>query len=169
MQLIKHILFVLLFILAAMIGRLLSKKYVGRVEELKDMKNALNIFKSKIKFTYEPIGEIFTEIANSMNNNIGNIFQEAKNKMQTHSAGFAWEEAINESDNYLQEEDKQTIKMLSKLLGQTDIEGQVSQIEITEQFLQKQIEKAESERNKSEKLYKKLIPTLALAIIVILA
>ena len=115
MQMIKYVLLFFIFILSFKIGRLISKKYVDRVNELKDMKNALNIFKSKIKFTYEPIGEVFLEISKTMGNN-GEIFNYARNKMKTKSASLAWEEAVEESKNNLIEEDKQTLKMLSKLL-----------------------------------------------------
>lgn len=168
MQIVKYILFIAIFFTSIAIGRLLSKKYVDREKELKEMKNALNIFKSKIKFTYEPIGEVFMEISQTMKNSTGEIFNQAKDKMKIMSASKAWEDAVQESKNNLIKEDKQTIKTLSKLLGQTDIEGQINQIEITQQFLQKQIELAEQEREKNEKLYKKLVPTIALAIIVIL-
>ena len=168
MQFIKYILFTFIFFESLKIGKLLSKKYVDRVHELKDMKNALNIFKSKIKFTYEPIGEVFSEISRTIKSNIGNIFGEAKNRMKVQSASLAWEEAVDKSESNLNKEDKQIIKMLSKLLGQTDIEGQISQIDVTEEFLKKQIKLAEEEREKNEKLYRKLIPTIGLAIIVIL-
>ena len=56
-----------------MIGKFLSKKYVYRLQELEEMRNALNILKTKIKFTYEPIPEIFNEISENMNKNIGSI------------------------------------------------------------------------------------------------
>ena len=168
MQFIKYILFAFIFFESLKIGKLLSKKYVDRVHELKDMKNALNIFKSKIKFTYEPIGEVFLEISKTIKSNIGDIFEEAKNRMKVQSASLAWEEAVDQSKSNLNKEDKQIIKMLSKLLGQTDIEGQISQIDVTEEFLKKQIKLAEEEREKNEKLYRKLIPTIGLAIIVIL-
>ena len=65
-------------------------------------------------------------------------------------------------------EDKQTIKTLSKLLGSTDTDGQISQIEVTETFLEKQIREAEEEKQKNEKLYKKLGATIGLAIVIIL-
>lgn len=116
MNIIKYILFVLIFITSIIIGRLLSKKYIDRVNELKDIKNALNIFKTKIKFTYEPLGEVFCEISQSMKNNVGNIFEEAKNKMDKFTAQNAWELAVDESNNNLTKEDKKIIKMLSKLL-----------------------------------------------------
>ena len=51
--------------------------FKDRLEELEEIKNALNIFKSKIKFTYEPIPEIFKEISLNTSKNISNIFKEA--------------------------------------------------------------------------------------------
>ena len=110
-----------------------------RLQELEEMQNALNLLKIKIKFTYEPIPEIFEEIATKSKQNIANIFILAKNKMETTTASIAWEEAIEETVTNLKEEDKEKLKTLSKLLGQTDIEGQTSQIEITEKFLETQI------------------------------
>ena len=61
------------------------------------------------------------------------------------------------------------MKTLSKLLGQTDSEGQISQIEITQNFLNTQIKDAEEEKRKNEKLYSKLGTTIGLAIVIILA
>ena len=52
--------------------------------------------------------------------------------------------------------------------GQTDVEGQISQIEITQSFLEKQIKLAEQEKNKNEKLYKTLGTTCGLAIVILL-
>lgn len=50
----------------------------------------------------------------------------------------------------------------------SDLEGQISQIEITEQFLETQIKQAEEEKQKNEKLYQKLGVIVGLAIVVIL-
>lgn len=52
--------------------------------------------------------------------------------------------------------------------GQTDSEGQASQIEITKSFIDMQIVKAEEERGKNEKLYKTLGITVGLAIVIVL-
>ena len=53
------------------------------------------------------------------------------------SAGEAWEKAIQETDTNLTKEDKDVLLMLSKMLGQTDVEGQTSQIEITRRIFRK--------------------------------
>lgn len=168
MQLIKYFILFLILILATMIGRFLSKKYVYRLEELEDIKNALNILKSKIKFTYEPIPEIFGEISKTSGKNVSNLFEIAKNKMSDLTANEAWEEAVGESQNNLKKEDKDVLKTLSKLLGQTDVEGQISQIEITENFLESKIQEAMEEKKKNEKLYTRLGTIMGLAIVIIL-
>ena len=168
MQLIKYFIIFLILILATMIGRFLSKKYVYRLEELEDIKNALNILKSKIKFTYEPIPEIFEEISKTSSRNISELFKTAKIKMNDLTANEAWEEAIEESQNNLKKEDKDVLKTLSKLLGQTDAEGQISQIEITENFLENKIQEAMEEKKKNEKLYTRLGTIMGLTIVIIL-
>lgn len=148
MQVIKYFILFLILLSSSLIGKFLAKKYVYRLEELEEMRNALNIFKSKIKFTYEPIPEIFNEISKNTNRNIGKIFALANEKMKEKTANIAWEEAIDETITNLKNEDKQVLKTLSKLLGQTDVEGQTSQIEITENFLETQIKQARSRKTK---------------------
>ncbi|MCI8411254.1 MAG: hypothetical protein HFJ40_02170 [Clostridia bacterium] len=168
MQVVKYFILFLIMISSSMIGKSLSKKYIYRLTELEEMKNALNIFKSKIKFTYEPIPEIFGEIAQNTNKNIGKIFETAKQKMKSDNANVAWEQAVDETITNLKKEDKYVIKTLSKLLGQTDLEGQTSQIEITQNFLETQIKEAQEEKAKNEKLYSRLGTTIGLAIVIIL-
>lgn len=155
MEIIKNINIFIIFCICLIIGKQLAKKYKNRVYELEELKIALNIFKTKLKFTYEPLPEIFKDISEKISNTcIKNIFIIALEKMQELSAEKAWEEAILENVDDLNKEDKNIIKTLSKLLGQLDIEGQISRIEITEELLEKQIENAINEKQKNEKLYR---------------
>ena len=116
MHTIKFFLLILIFLASTFIGKIISKKYTYRLEELEEIKNALNMFKTKIKFTYEPIPQIFGEIATNCNKNIGNIFSEANKKMVNNTASVAWEEAVEEASTNLKKEDKSILKTLSKLL-----------------------------------------------------
>lgn len=116
MQIIKYCMLFFVFILSVLIGRYISQKYRYRLEELEEMKNALNIFKSKIKFTYEPIPEIFGEISKNTNYNISKLFNRATENMKDETASLAWEKAIDEFSGNLNKEDKQAIQTLSKLL-----------------------------------------------------
>ena len=63
MQMIKYLTLIIILASTTYIGILISKKYLNRVKDLKEMKNALNIFSTKIKFTYEPIPQTFKEIS----------------------------------------------------------------------------------------------------------
>ena len=113
MQIIKYIILFLILFLSSSLGKILSKKYVHRLKELEEMKNSLNIFKNKIKFTYEPIPDIFEEISKTKVKNVGTIFKNAKERMENEIASDAWEEAVEESNNNLKEDDKNILKTLS--------------------------------------------------------
>lgn len=95
-------------------------------------------------------------------------FFKCKRIYEGFSAGFAWDKAIEESNHNFKKEDKEWLKGLGKLLGKTDVEGQVNEIEIVDQFLDLQIEKAEKEQLKNEKMYKTLGFVAGLAIVIIL-
>ena len=116
MQIIKYCMLFLVFILSVLIGRYIAQKYRYRLEELEEIKNALNIFKSKIKFTYEPIPEIFGEISKNLNYNVSKLFNQATINMQNDTATLAWEKAVDDFSGNINKEDKQTIQTLSKLL-----------------------------------------------------
>ena len=88
--------------------------------------------------------------------------------MNEKSVSQAWEEAIEESENNLKKEDKKVLKTMSKLLGLTDVDGQISQIEITEKFLQDNIETAKREKQSNERLYTRLGTIMGLAIVIVL-
>lgn len=168
MQIIKYITLILILSSTTYIGILISKKYLNRVKDLKEMKNALNMFSTKIKFTYEPIPQTFKEISQKTKPNISNIFKSAYEKMNTGHAGKAWEEALEESNTNMTKEDIAVLKNLSNLLGKVDVEGQVNEVELVENFLDTQIEIAEEEKQKYVKMYKTLGITIGLAVVIIL-
>ena len=146
----------------------MSKKYSNRVRDLKEIRKAHNFFEEKIKFTYEPIPDVFEEISKKMSENIGEIFSNASKKMENISAGEAWEEAVNNANTSFTKEDIEILKGLAKMLGRTDIDGQVSEIRLTNKFIDVQIKDAENEKAKNEKLYKTLGATVGLAIVIVL-
>ena len=79
-----------------------------------------------------------------------------------------WENAVDASNTSLTTEDKDIVKGLAKMLGRTDIDGQVSEIRLTSKFLEVQLKEAENQKNKNEKLYKTLGITIGLAIVIVL-
>ena len=168
MEIIKYILLIIIFSASTGIGLIISKMYENRVTELKEFKNMLNIIKTKIKFTYEPLGEIFEQIAQRQETNIEKIFGKMAVQIQFIKVNDAWCKTIQDADISINQEDKDILKKLGKLLGQTDVEGQVSEIEVTEQFLDMQISKAEEDKKKNQKMYKTLGIVAGLVIVIIL-
>ena len=99
----------------------------------------------------------------------GEIFYLAKEKMKEETAGASWSFAIDNSKTNMSKEDLSILKNLDKLLGKTDANGQEVEIELMKKFIDTQIEKAEEEQKKNEKLCKNLGVIFGLAAVIILA
>ena len=145
MDFIKGILIFFVFLIFVKIGSIYSKKYINRASQLEQMKNLLNIFKVKIKFTCNTIQEIFNQLYEDTPNEIGEIFKKANEYMETYSAKEAWNTSLEEAKTDLTKEDIETLKNLGKILGETDVEGQINQIELTETLLKNQIKELAKE------------------------
>ena len=168
MYIFKCMLLILIFFLSSAIGIMIAKVYENRVKELKEFKNVLNIMKTKMKFTYEPLEEIFKEISSNNSTKREEIFGKMSNQILYGQVKDIWEDCIQEADISINQEDKDVLKKLGKLLGQTDVEGQVSEIDVTQSFLDVQIEKAEEEKKKNKKMYKTLGIVVGLVFVIIL-
>ncbi len=64
MLILKYIILLLVFGITILLGLALANKYKDRVKELKEIRSALNILKTKITYTYNPLPQIFLEISN---------------------------------------------------------------------------------------------------------
>ena len=138
MLVIKYIVLFCIFGTTSYIGILVGNKYSKRVKELQEMKNALSMFESKIKFTYEPLPQVFEEISNKFCSNVGDIFKKAAYKMKEKTADISWSEAISEVNSNMKKEDIDVLNSMSKMLGNT------------------QIDIAQKEKIKNEKLHRTL-------------
>lgn len=165
---IKYIILGMILLGTSYIGILISKKYANRVKDLNEMRKGFNFFEEKIKFTYEPIPDVFEEISKKLTENIGEIFINASSNMKDMSAGESWERAIEQSSTNMTKEDIDIVKGLAKMLGKTDIDGQISEIRLTDKFLEVQIKEAQREKEKNEKLYKTLGATVGIALVIVL-
>lgn len=165
--LLKTVILMIILGICTSIGMLKAKTYDNRVSELKKIKNALEVLKSKIEFTYEPIKDIFLEISKIVYANEENIFQETLRCMEQNGVTESWNMAVEKNIN-LEKEDKSTIKMFGKLLGKTDKAGQINEINVTSKLLDTLIEKAEQEKNKNYKLFKTLGCVIGIGICIVL-
>ena len=166
MVIVKFLNLFLIGFICFYLGEVKAKSYKNRVLELNKFQNSLVMFKSKLEYTYETIKEVFTDISQVIYENKNNIFIDTINNDK--EIYISWNEAIDNAKNDFTVEDKEIMKMFGKLLGKTDIKGQLSQIELTQKLIEKQIEKAEFEKNKNSKLYKTIGIISGIAICIIL-
>jgi len=166
MIILKIIILILIFTISYLIGMIIAKQYSKRVEELEDMKNSLNILEAKIRFSKEPLASIFRDISKLSKNK--EIFEKVNENMKTMLAGESWRKAIEASNTNFKKDDIEILRNLGNMLGKTDSEGQVNQIEEIKELLNIQIENANIDKQKNEKLYKTLGMTIGLAIVIIL-
>lgn len=163
----KIIILGLILLICTYLGIMKAKKYENRVEELKKIKNSIEIFRSKIQFTYEPIKDIFEEISKIVYSNKSNIFINTIKSMNENDISSSWNFAVEKQENLLNE-DKENIKLFGKLLGKTDKLGQINEINLISIALDKLIEKAENEKCKNYKLFKSLGTTIGIGLCILL-
>ena len=114
MIIIKTIILLTIFASSSALGIMLANRYKDRVLDLKQMRSALNIMKTKITYTYDPLPQIFIEISDKFNNSIRRNLQNSKSKKI--SAGEAWKYALDQSKTNMKEEDIKVLINLEKLL-----------------------------------------------------
>lgn len=142
MILVKWIILGIVFILTINLGIQIASQYRNRVQELKEMKSALNAFKTKIKYERQPVKEAFLDVSNNLETNAKEVFVLASKYLEYETAENSWTKALENADTYMLDEDIKVLKILNKLLGKTDLEGQLNQIDLTTNFLDAQIAKA---------------------------
>lgn len=165
---IKSFLAVCIVLCSLKIGILISKKYKYRLEELDELKNELKIIENKIKYTYQPLEEIFYEMMEISSFQIKSLYKYVANNIKEMGAESAWKDAVLNADLNLNNEDKNVLKQFGTLLGKTNKEGQLNQIVFTSELLERQIDKAVKERNKNEKMYQKLGLIFGIGIVIVL-
>lgn len=121
MEIVKFLVLLLIFACSTYIGVLISKKYSNRVRELKEIKSALNIFKTKVELTYEPVPEVFLDISKRTSGNVSNIFKLASENMKNMDARNSWINATDCVQTNLDKEDIEVIKVLGNMLGKVDV------------------------------------------------
>jgi len=168
MLVLKIVMLFAVFGTISTIGVKISNRYTERANNLKQIKKALNIFETKIMYTYEPIPDVFLEISKKIKGDVGKLFWDASRNMSLDFAGDAWEKSLNNSNIMLLEDDKEALRSLGKLLGSTDIDGQLSQIRLVNGFLNEQIKEAIEQKDKNEAMYKKLGIIVGLAVVIVL-
>jgi stage III sporulation protein AB len=158
---------------AGLIGYILSRDCAVRAQELRDLQGMLQMLENEISFLSSPLTEAFEGIQKTSRSKAAVFFQLAEGKLRSGSgmnAYEAWETSVREGikKTSLNAEDEEILVTFGKLLGSSDVEGQVKNIRLALSQLKMQEQKAEDNRYKNEAMYRRLGILGGLAVVIVL-
>lgn len=170
---IKFFGFILIFCATTFLGVLISRKYSLRVNELQDLITGLEIFETRLNYTYDTIPDAFSFINRHLKSDVKNIFKNVSddlNRSNELSAGDTFMKVVDEEKFFLNliDDDVEILKGLAVSLGQMDVENQSKNIKLIIHTLNNQLESAKSEKNKNFKLFRNMGVLAGLMLIIIL-
>jgi len=171
-MIIKFIGAVILISATSLIGFSLANDCSKRPRALRELQSLLQMLENEISYLSNLLLEAFNRIYEGTNSDTAILFREAAKNLGTNgiTADEAWEKSIEE--NYaklsLNKEDKTILVTFGKMLGNSDLEGQLNNIKLMSSQLKLQELKAEGMRLKNEKMYRSLGVLSGLAITIVL-
>ncbi len=170
-MLLKIVGSLIVFVSSTLLGYYHAQTYAQRPQELKTLQMLLQIFENEISFLSNVLQDAFQKVSSCTDSSVAVFFEAAvENLKEGMCADEAWTKAVKEniSATSLNSEDEAIIISFGKMLGSSDLEGQIKNIRLTVNQLRIQEQKAEELRSKNEKMYKNLGVLFGLAIIILL-
>lgn len=155
------------------LGYVLSTDCKKRPQQLRELQGLLQIFENRISYLADIVTEAFDKIYSCTRSEAAIFFLAASEKLKADrgtGAAAAWEAAVRENikKTSLNREDEEILAAFGKMLGSSDLEGQVKNIRLTVNQLRMQEEKAEQARIKNEGMYRSLGILGGLAVVIVL-
>lgn len=158
---------------ASFIGYIYSRDFARRPQDLRTLQGMLQMFENEISFLSNLLTDAFERVSVSSKSEVSCFFKAAVQNLKAKdslSASEAWNKAVKENISWtaLNREDEQILISFGKMLGNSDLEGQVKNIRLTISQLVMQEQKAEESRKKNETVYKTLGVLGGIAIVIVL-
>ena len=155
------------------LGFVLSADCRKRPQQLRDLQSMLQMFENQISYLSDVITEAFIRIGKVCRSETGIFFTstvEILNESRNRSACQAWEQAVRQNikKTALNKEDEEILLTFGKMLGCTDLEGQIKNIRLALDQLKHQEVKAEVSRSRNEKMYRSLGVLGGIAVVIVL-
>lgn len=164
---------IIVILSSTFLGFALANECKNRPLQLRELHGLLQMFENQISYLSDVISEAFERIGRVSKSAVSVFFirtVELLREDKTLNASQAWEKAVNENikKTSLNQEDKDILLAFGKLLGSSELEGQIKNIRLTMTQLKLQEEKAETNRAKNEKMYKSLGILGGIAVVIVL-
>ncbi|MDE6182200.1 MAG: stage III sporulation protein AB [Eubacteriales bacterium] len=164
---------ILILLAGTSFGMYYSFKPIYRKNDLLEMKRAILILNSEIKFLSTSIKEALLAIENSIALPIKNIFfnfRQNIEKRRGEELYLIWEESLQKSskNTYFIKEDIEKFKMIGKSIGSYDKELNLNSLNIILDYIDTSIKDIENEKLKNMKMYQSVGILGSLALIILL-
>jgi len=140
---------------------------------LRILQDMIRMLENEIKFFSTYISDAFRKICSSIDSPVKEFFMSTVEKLEKEqgiNASLAWEMAVRENigKTALNAEDMDVLLAFGKMLGNSDLEGQLKNTGFLLQQLGLQEKKAEEKKKKNERLYRTLGLLGGIATVVVL-
>ncbi|NMB34154.1 MAG: stage III sporulation protein AB [Clostridium sp.] len=164
---------IIVLLSSSLLGYIYSKRSSDRPKDLRAIQGLLQMLENEMSFLSNVLTEAFTKIYQYNDEDVTIFFEDTVKIINSDigvNACEAWEKAVkgNLGRTSLNNEDEKILLSFGKMLGKSDIEGQIKNIRLTLNQLGMQERKAEELRKKNESMYKSLGILGGLAIIILL-
>jgi len=155
------------------LGFILSGDLSRRPRQLRELQGLLQMFENQISYLSDVLTEAFERIAKAGRSDVGTFFSrtiEILHEDRMLCASEAWTRAVRDSirKTALNREDEEVLYDFGKMLGNTDLDGQIKNIRFTLEQLGMQEQKAEESRRKNENMYRSLGMLGGFAVVIVL-
>lgn len=154
-------------------GFVLSHDLSRRPQQLRELQSMLQMFENHISYLSDVITEAFERISRYGGSDTCIFFSRTVEILKgdlSVSASDAWSRAVRQciGKTALNKEDEEVLASFGKLLGNTDIEGQIKNIRLSLNQLKIQEDKAEASRSKNENMYMSIGILGGIAVVIVL-
>jgi stage III sporulation protein AB len=158
---------------SGVLGFVLSSDCRNRPQQLRELQAMLIMFENRITYLSDVLVEAFETISRTSKSRTTVFFEDTIKKLAANrntNAAEAWEAAVRENikKTSLNREDEEMLVSFGKILGGSDLDGQVKNIRLTLEQLRLQERKAEESRAKNEGMYKSLGVLGGIAVVIVL-
>ena len=150
-MLLKIVGSLIVFISSSLLGYMYSRKCSERPKDLRTLQGLLQMFENEISFLSNVLTKAFLKIYRCNDSGVSAFFGhtvEILNSDAGINARDAWTKAVRENINKtaLNSEDEEILISFGKLLGSSDVEGQIKNIRLTLNQLKMQEERRRTEK-----------------------
>lgn len=147
--------------------------FYRRVKQLTSIQYAINLLEAEIVYTSTPLSEAFKNVSNKAKEPISRIFEYLSMRLmdkEVTDVQSAFFEALQKYkvELYFNKEEIEVLASFMGALGNTDVEGQKKNFNITSKKLESLEKLAEENRKKNEKLFRYLGVCTGMLIVIIL-